>query len=57
MTRIGHEWMVGGLDVYQEHQASHIVISALLDLIDEADPAPRPEPRSHSVRPLRAILT
>ena len=34
MARIGHGWMVGALDVYQEHQASHIVASTLLELID-----------------------
>ena len=27
MARIGHGWMTGALDVYQEHQASHIVAS------------------------------
>ncbi|MGC8640376.1 MAG: excisionase family DNA-binding protein [Isosphaeraceae bacterium] len=36
MNRIGHEWMVGGLDVYEEHQASQIVISALSELIGQA---------------------
>src|SRR5690349_15249666 len=25
MTRIGHSWMAGLLDIYQEHQSSHIV--------------------------------
>lgn len=39
MAQIGHDWMVGSLDVYQEHQASQIVISALLDLISQAGPA------------------
>lgn len=34
MTRIGHAWMVGALDVYQEHQASHIVASAVTDIIE-----------------------
>ena len=33
MGRIGHGWMVGALDVYQEHQASHIVASCLQELI------------------------
>jgi excisionase family DNA binding protein len=33
MSRIGHGWMVGALDVYQEHQASQIVGSAIEDLI------------------------
>ncbi len=36
VARIGQEWMVGGLDVYQEHQASQVVASTLLDLIARA---------------------
>ena len=36
MTRIGHGWMVGSLDVYQEHEATQIVTSALRGLIDDA---------------------
>ena len=35
MGRIGHGWMVGALDVYQEHQASHIVVASILELIDQ----------------------
>jgi methanogenic corrinoid protein MtbC1 len=35
MGRIGHGWMVGALDVYQEHQASHIVAAIILELIDQ----------------------
>ena len=34
MTSIGHSWMEGTLDIFQEHQASHIVASAILELID-----------------------
>jgi MerR family transcriptional regulator, light-induced transcriptional regulator len=34
MERIGHGWMVGALDVFHEHQASLIVATALMDLID-----------------------
>ena len=36
MTRIGHGWMVGSLDVYQEHEATQIVTSAIRGLIDVA---------------------
>ena len=35
MARIGHGWMVGALDVYQEHQATHIVAATILELIDK----------------------
>ncbi len=34
MERIGHGWMVGSLDVYQEHEATQIVADALRDLVD-----------------------
>jgi MerR family transcriptional regulator, light-induced transcriptional regulator len=34
MERIGHGWMVGSLDVYQEHEATQIVTAALRDLVD-----------------------
>ena len=34
MASIGHGWMEGSLDVFQEHQASHIMASASLELID-----------------------
>lgn len=33
MERIGHGWMEGGLDVYQEHQATQTVAASLGDLI------------------------
>jgi len=33
MERIGHGWLVGSWDVYQEHQASQIVTSAINELI------------------------
>ncbi|MCA1685044.1 MAG: B12-binding domain-containing protein [Planctomycetia bacterium] len=36
MERIGHGWKVGDLDVFQEHQAAHIVASALHDLNERA---------------------
>lgn len=35
MARIGHGWMIGAFDVYQEHQASHIVAATILELIDK----------------------
>jgi excisionase family DNA binding protein len=34
MARIGHGWMVGSLDVYEEHEATLTVASALRGLID-----------------------
>jgi hypothetical protein len=45
MERIGHGWMVGSLDVYEEHEASHIVASSLLERIEHVARAakdPRP---------------
>ncbi len=33
MERVGHSWMVGAWDVYQEHQATQILAGALIDLI------------------------
>lgn len=42
MARIGHGWMVGSLDVYEEHQASHIMATAILDLIDRVTRTRRP---------------
>ena len=36
MSRIGHAWMVGSLDVYQEHEATQTVTSALRGLIDRS---------------------
>lgn len=42
MGRIGHGWMVGALDVYQEHQASHIVAATTLELIDQVSRARKP---------------
>ena len=35
MERIGHGWMVGSLDVYQEHVATQIVAAAVRDLVDQ----------------------
>lgn len=43
MERIGHGWFVGALDVYQEHEATQIVASALLELIGQAT---RPQGKS-----------
>ncbi len=36
MEQIGHGWMVGDLDVFEEHQASHIVAAALTEQIGRA---------------------
>lgn len=36
MERIGHGWMVGSLDVYQEHEATLTVSAAVKDLVDRA---------------------
>lgn len=44
MERVGHGWMIGAWDVYQEHRASRIVAAALLDLI-AASPRDPGEPR------------
>jgi MerR family transcriptional regulator, light-induced transcriptional regulator len=46
MTRIGHSWMVGLLDIYQEHQASHIVASSVMELIERVS---REQPASGPV--------
>ena len=42
MQALGHDWERGALDVYQEHRASRIVESALLELIRTL-PAPTEE--------------
>jgi excisionase family DNA binding protein len=34
MERIGHGWLTGALDIYQEHQATHTVASSIHELID-----------------------
>ncbi|MFO0890730.1 MAG: excisionase family DNA-binding protein [Isosphaeraceae bacterium] len=34
MARIGHGWMVGSLDIYQEHQASHVVAAAITEILE-----------------------
>jgi MerR family transcriptional regulator, light-induced transcriptional regulator len=39
MERVGHGWMVGALDVYQEHEASQILASAIQELIERAGSA------------------
>jgi excisionase family DNA binding protein len=49
MERIGHGWMVGSLDVYQEHLASSIVAAAIQERIDELEiekPAEAPRQRA-----------
>ena len=42
MERIGHGWMVGSWDVYQEHRATRIVASALQGLVASAPRLPGP---------------
>jgi excisionase family DNA binding protein len=44
MERIGHGWMVGSLEIYQEHEATLIVDAALRDLIDHVGREERPGP-------------
>jgi excisionase family DNA binding protein len=44
MERIGHGWMVGSLDVYQEHEATQVVAAAVRDLIDRAGRGERTAP-------------
>jgi excisionase family DNA binding protein len=42
MTQIGKLWFVGAIDIYQEHQATQIVVASLLNLIRglSRDPSP-----------------
>jgi excisionase family DNA binding protein len=40
LCRIGHGWIVGALDIYQEHQASQIVAAAVTELIERAGNVP-----------------
>jgi excisionase family DNA binding protein len=35
MERIGHDWQTGGLDIYQEHRATRVVESVLIELIQK----------------------
>jgi len=35
MEQIGHRWMVGAIDIYQEHYATSTVIAAIQERIDE----------------------
>jgi MerR family transcriptional regulator, light-induced transcriptional regulator len=44
MERIGHGWMVGSLDVYQEHEATQTVATAVRDLVDWVALEERPSP-------------
>ena len=36
MERVGHGWMVGSVDVFQEHEATHNIAASLRELIDRA---------------------
>ncbi len=42
MERIGHGWMVGSLDIYQEHEATETLTSGLRELVTRLGPG-RPE--------------
>lgn len=42
MERIGHSWQIGSLDVYEEHEATQIVASALRHVIDRSDHEKKP---------------
>ncbi len=53
MERVGHGWLVGSVDVYEEHQATQIVGSALSELIVQAAQGPTPATR----RPLALTAT
>jgi excisionase family DNA binding protein len=44
MEQVGHGWMIGRIDVYQEHLATQIVAASLHDLIARA-PRPSDKPR------------
>lgn len=39
MERVGHSWSEGNWDVFQEHQATQVMISTLVELIERASPA------------------
>ena len=56
MERIGHGWMIGALDVYQEHEASLAVAAALQELIDRTVTPPVAPDRWPWARRRRAIL-
>lgn len=34
MERVGRPWMVGAMGIYQKHQATHLLASCLIELID-----------------------
>lgn len=36
LEQVGHQWMLGTLDVFQEHQASQVVAGAVSELIGQA---------------------
>lgn len=42
MEIVGHDWELGGLDIYQEHRASRLVESVLMELIQQVDDEPGP---------------
>jgi excisionase family DNA binding protein len=51
MERIGHGWMVGSLDVYQEHEATRIVGLALGELVGQIGRERRPGPLAVGANP------
>ncbi|CAN5911813.1 excisionase family DNA-binding protein [soil metagenome] len=57
MERIGHDWEAGKLDVYQEHRASRIVESALMDLIRRSPISPEGAPLALGATPEGDLYT
>jgi excisionase family DNA binding protein len=51
MGRVGHGWMVGALDVYQEHEATRVVGLALGELIGQLGRERRPGPMAIGATP------
>lgn len=51
MARIGDAWQQGEMDVYEEHRASRIVESALVERIRCEPPAPRRSPLAMGAAP------
>jgi excisionase family DNA binding protein len=51
MERVGHGWMVGSLDVYQEHEATQVVAAAVRDLIDRVGRESRTGPTALGATP------
>ena len=43
MTQIGQLWLIGAIDIYEEHQATQILVASLLDLIKSFSRDPMPD--------------